>query len=114
MLRQPSLTIWFLAKWQAIGWVKGSCQQQSLPTLNYQQIIHFLVTFIKPRVEVNKNNALGHYVDWATPTMLTTLNQNVQLLMANKVTPAQLTENLDKDYQKYLATLTHGLVLVDS
>ncbi|TLV19963.1 extracellular solute-binding protein [Klebsiella indica] len=58
-------------------------------------------------VTVNKNDALGHYLDWATPTMLTTLNQNVQLLMADKITPKQLTENADQDYQKYLASLKH-------
>lgn len=58
-------------------------------------------------VTVNKNDALGHYLDWATPTMLTTLNQNVQLLMADKITPEHLTENADQDYQKYLASLKH-------
>ncbi|MEY8709717.1 extracellular solute-binding protein [Mangrovibacter phragmitis] len=58
-------------------------------------------------VTVNHNDALGHYLDWATPTMLTTLNQNVQLLMADKITPQQLAENADKDYQKYLSSLKH-------
>lgn len=58
-------------------------------------------------VTVNQNDALGHYLDWATPTMLTTLNQNVQLLMADKITPAQLTDKADEDYQKYLTSLKH-------
>ncbi|MFS2224529.1 extracellular solute-binding protein [Pantoea sp. B65] len=56
---------------------------------------------------VNQNDALGHYLDWATPTMLTTLNQNVQLLMADKITAQQLTEKADEDYQKYLSSLKH-------
>ncbi len=56
-------------------------------------------------VKVNKGNALGHYVDWSTPSMLTTLNQNVQMLMAEKVTPDQLTANIDKNYQKYMQSL---------
>ncbi|MFM2485580.1 extracellular solute-binding protein [Celerinatantimonas yamalensis] len=58
-------------------------------------------------VTVNQSNALGHYIDWATPTMLTTINQSVQKLMGGRMTPKQLTDVLDKDYQKYLASLSH-------
>jgi raffinose/stachyose/melibiose transport system substrate-binding protein len=54
---------------------------------------------------LNENDAVGHYVDWSTPTMLKTLNQSVQLLMAGKLTPVQLTQMLDGDYQQYLSTL---------
>ncbi len=58
-------------------------------------------------VQVNKDNALGHYVDWSTPSMLATLNENVQMLMAEKITPKQLTSNLDKNYQDYMTSLGH-------
>ncbi len=56
-------------------------------------------------VDLNAYDGLGHYVDWATPTMNTTLNQNVQLLLANRLTPAQLVANLDSDYANYMKSL---------
>ncbi|SHF23292.1 extracellular solute-binding protein [Vibrio gazogenes] len=56
-------------------------------------------------VQVNKDNALGHYVDWSTPSMLATLNENVQMLMADRVTPQQLSSHLDENYQSYMKSL---------
>lgn len=56
---------------------------------------------------LNQYDGLGHYTDWATPTMLADLNQNVQLLLADRLTPDQLATNLDNNYQAYLKTLKH-------
>nr|WP_233702453.1 extracellular solute-binding protein [Duffyella gerundensis] len=56
---------------------------------------------------LNQYDGLGHYTDWATPTMLAELNQGVQLLMADRLTPQQLATNLDDNYQRYLKTLKH-------
>ncbi|WJY16104.1 extracellular solute-binding protein [Pectobacteriaceae bacterium CE90] len=58
-------------------------------------------------VNVNANNGLGHYVDWATPTMGDALKADVQLLLANRLTPKQLTEKLDSNYQQYLKSVKH-------
>ncbi|TKI05233.1 extracellular solute-binding protein [Martelella alba] len=56
---------------------------------------------------LNRYDALGHYADWATPTMLAELNQSVQLLLADRLTPDQLAAKLDADYQSYLKTVKH-------
>ena len=53
---------------------------------------------------LNANNSLGHYPDWASPTMLKTYDENVPLLLANTETPDAFIDALDKDYKAYLAT----------
>ncbi len=58
-------------------------------------------------MNVNAYDGLGHYIDWATPTMIDALKENVQLLLAGKESPQQLTEKLDQNYQQYIKTLKH-------
>ncbi len=58
-------------------------------------------------VTLNNYDGLGHYVDWATPTMNAELNQNVQLLLAGRQTADQMVTNFDDNYQRYLKTLRH-------
>ena len=51
---------------------------------------------------LNDNNALGHYPDWASPTMLKTFDENTPLLLAGKQTPEELIGKLDTDYAAYM------------
>jgi raffinose/stachyose/melibiose transport system substrate-binding protein len=51
---------------------------------------------------LNDDNALGHYPDWASPTMLKTFDENTPLLLANKQTPEELIGKLDADYAAYM------------
>ena len=53
--------------------------------------------------QLNKDNALGHYLDWATPTMFNTLSQGLPEMLAGRITPAAFVERADTDYQAYLA-----------
>ncbi|GAB2711241.1 ABC transporter substrate-binding protein [Arthrobacter bambusae] len=46
------------------------------------------------------------YFDWSSPTMLDTLTQNTQLLLAGKTTPEQFTKAVDTDRDAFLAS--HG------
>jgi len=48
------------------------------------------------------NNALGHYPDWASPTMLKTYDDNMPHLLAGDKTPQAFADALDADYQAYL------------
>jgi raffinose/stachyose/melibiose transport system substrate-binding protein len=54
--------------------------------------------------DANAKNALGHYPDWATPTMLKTLTENLQLLMADRQSPQEFIGKLDADYKAYVAS----------
>lgn len=44
------------------------------------------------------------YFDWASPTMLDTLTQNTQLLLAGKTTPEEFTKAVDMDRETFLAS----------
>lgn len=48
------------------------------------------------------NNALGHYPDWSSPTMLKTIDDNLPRLLAGSETPKAFVGAMDADYQAYL------------
>jgi raffinose/stachyose/melibiose transport system substrate-binding protein len=50
------------------------------------------------------NNALGHYADWASPTLLKTYDDNMPHLLAGDMTPQAFVDALDADYQTYMKT----------
>ncbi len=51
---------------------------------------------------INKNNAVGHYIDWATPTFYDTLVSELQKLLGGITTPADFTAAVEVDYSNYL------------
>ena len=53
---------------------------------------------------INANDALGHYPDWASPTLLKTIDDNTPHLLAGDQTPEAFVDALDADYQAYLKT----------
>lgn len=54
--------------------------------------------------DLNAVNAIGHYPDWSTPTMLTTITDNLALLMADRQSPEDYVAAVDADYQAYLGS----------
>lgn len=53
--------------------------------------------------DVSEAGGLVPYLDWATPTMGTTLGQGLQQLMAGEITPQELTEAVEADYAEFVA-----------
>lgn len=53
-------------------------------------------------VDANKQNAVGYYFDWVTPTMYDTSTAALQQLMALKITPEQFVESINQDYVQFL------------
>jgi raffinose/stachyose/melibiose transport system substrate-binding protein len=49
-------------------------------------------------------NAMGHYIDWTTPTFYDTVTAGLQQLEGNKVTPEEFVDMLEADYQKQLSS----------
>jgi raffinose/stachyose/melibiose transport system substrate-binding protein len=47
---------------------------------------------------INQANAVGHYIDWATPTFYDTLVAELQKLLGGISTPANFTEAVEADY----------------
>jgi len=54
---------------------------------------------------ITDNNALGHYADWASPTMLKTYDDNMPHLLAGDMTPQAFIDALDADYQAYMKSI---------
>lgn len=52
---------------------------------------------------VNRTDAVGHYLDWATPTYFDTYSAALQELLASRITPEEFIQKLEADYSAYLA-----------
>lgn len=52
---------------------------------------------------LDADNGYVPYFDWSAPTMLDTLTQNTQLLLAGKTTPEDFTKAVDTDRNTFLA-----------
>lgn len=51
---------------------------------------------------INANNLVGHYIDWATPTMYDRLVSGLQQLLAGRTTPEEFLKDIDKEYQDWI------------
>lgn len=52
---------------------------------------------------INKENAVGHYIDWATPTFYDTIVAELQKLFGKTITPEAFTAAVEVDYAAFLA-----------
>jgi raffinose/stachyose/melibiose transport system substrate-binding protein len=59
---------------------------------------------VKGQQALDANNGYVPYFDWSTPTMLDTLGGQLQLLLAGRATPQQLTDAGQKDYAAFQAS----------
>ncbi|MBS1206972.1 MAG: transporter substrate-binding protein [Proteobacteria bacterium] len=90
-------------RWLKVGFLPASASKNAqIPADN-----PLLAETYQVWVTLNQHDGLGHYVDWATPTMNAELNQNVQQLLAGRQTADQMVTNFDDNYQRYLKTLKH-------
>jgi len=90
-------------RWLKVGFLPaGTSKNAQIPADNL-----LLAEAYQVWVALNENDGLGHYLDWATPTMNAELNQNVQLLLAGRQTADQMVANFDNNYQRYQKTLKH-------
>jgi raffinose/stachyose/melibiose transport system substrate-binding protein len=54
----------------------------------------------------NEADAIGHYMDWATPTFYDTLSAELQRLLGDQTTPEAFAQALQADYARFLAEQT--------
>jgi raffinose/stachyose/melibiose transport system substrate-binding protein len=47
----------------------------------------------------NATNGVGHYLDWASPTIYDTMKADLELLMAGKMTPEEFAADVQRDYE---------------
>lgn len=89
------------AAWAAAGYLPVAALEKP----DKVQIPALLGETIKVWNTVNAANALGHYPDWASPTMLKTLSDGLTRVIAKEDTPEAFVAAVDKDYQGYVASL---------
>ncbi|MDZ7801393.1 MAG: extracellular solute-binding protein [Trueperaceae bacterium] len=53
---------------------------------------------------IDEAGATGFYLDWATPSFYDTITAGLQRLLAGRIDAQQFVEDLDRDYQDYLAS----------
>jgi raffinose/stachyose/melibiose transport system substrate-binding protein len=88
------------ATWAAAGYLPA----YALEHPDQVKVPPLLGETIKVWDTVNAGNALGHYPDWASPTMLKTLSDNLARVLDKSMTPADFVAAVDKDYQDYMAS----------
>ncbi|QUS37339.1 extracellular solute-binding protein [Falsirhodobacter algicola] len=87
----------------AVVWAKhGYLPATALPEDADVELSGLLKEGISIWDELNADNAIGHYIDWSSPTMLDTVGDNIPLLLAGRQTPEEFAAALDADYQAYL------------
>jgi raffinose/stachyose/melibiose transport system substrate-binding protein len=89
----------------AVAWASaGYLPSTSLPEGTEIEMTTLLSEGIAMWETLNANNALGHFPDWASPTLLKTIDDNTPLLLAGSQTPEDFIAAMDADYQAYMAT----------
>ena len=51
---------------------------------------------------MNTNDAVGHYLDWASPTFFDTVTASIEELQSFQITPEEFLQQLEADYAAYL------------
>ena len=97
---------WMVSPRAAELWAKaGMLPAMSLPEDAGIETDNLFGDTLKAWQTINTNNAVGHYIDWATPTFYDTLVAELQKLLGGMSTPAEFTAAVQKDYAAYLDSL---------
>ncbi|MFF2053507.1 ABC transporter substrate-binding protein [Leifsonia sp. NPDC058194] len=67
-----------------------------------------LASEITAQQSLDKSNGYTPYFDWSTPTMLDTIGGQLQQMLAGQVTPKQLADAGQKDYDAFQAERAKG------
>ena len=97
---------WMVSPRAAELWAKaGMLPAMSLPEDAGIETDNLFGDTLKAWQTINTNNAVGHYIDWATPTFYDTLVAELQKLLGGMSTPAEFTAAVQKDYAAYLDSI---------
>lgn len=94
---------WMISPRAAELWAKaGMLPAMSLPENTNVKTNNLFGETLNAWETINKNNAVGHYIDWATPTFYDTLVAELQKLLGSIATPADFTAAVERDYAQFL------------
>ncbi len=94
---------WMISPRAAELWAQaGMVPAMSLPENSQVETDNLFGETLLAWDTINKFNAVGHYIDWATPTFYDTLVSELQKLLGGVTTPADMTAAIEVDYSAYL------------
>jgi len=94
---------WMISPRAAELWAQaGMVPAMSLPDNSQVDTNNLFGETLLAWESINKNNAVGHYIDWATPTFYDTLVSELQKLLGGITTPADFIAAVEVDYANYL------------
>lgn len=94
---------WMISPRAAELWAEaGMVPAMSLPTDSKVNTENLFGETLLAWDTLNKQNAVGHYIDWATPTIYDTLVSELQKMLGGISTPADFTAAVEVDYAKFL------------
>ena len=89
----------------AVEWAKaGYLPSTALPDDTAVELSPLLNEGLAMWKQLNASDAVGHYPDWSSPTMLKTIDDNTPLLLAGRQTPEEFIGAMEADYSGYLAS----------
>ena len=95
---------WMISPRAAELWAKaGMLPAMTLPEGADIKTDNLFGDTLKAWDAINKANAVGHYIDWATPTFYDTLVAELQKLLGSISTPEDFVSAVQKDYEAYLS-----------
>jgi len=93
---------WMMSDRAAQAWIEsGTVPVAPVDTAKLQQGTLFADLVIAWN-RMNSTDAVGHYLDWASPTFYDTITAALQELMAKQITPEQFVEKLEADHRAFL------------
>jgi raffinose/stachyose/melibiose transport system substrate-binding protein len=104
--KNPDVAAAFLDFLMSKDAAQASADNGLIPLLHEDVTIADNMATLKTEAEgaaaIGKSDGFVPYFDWTSPTMLDTLNQQMQMLYAGKATPADLVAAVDKDRTTFL------------
>jgi raffinose/stachyose/melibiose transport system substrate-binding protein len=93
--------------WIAAGQVPASLSNGELRVAASAHISGASRDALSDWISLLKHGFFEPYMDWATPTFLTTLVQSVQSLLAGRISPGGFTSAIQSDYGPFVMS-RHG------
>jgi raffinose/stachyose/melibiose transport system substrate-binding protein len=89
---------WMTGERAAELWIEQGILPARVPASDAVEEGTLLADIVAAWDTVLAENQLGHYLDWASPTMYDTITAQLQSLLTGRVEPEQFVESVETDY----------------
>jgi raffinose/stachyose/melibiose transport system substrate-binding protein len=93
---------WMMSDRAAQAWVKASTVPVAPVAPGLLEEGTLFADLVTAWNQMNQADAVGHYLDWASPTFYDTITAALQELMAKNITPEEFLSKLEADHAAFL------------